>query len=445
MAIFLPPAPREPHALFGRAARNAGFNRLLSGRIDASRAGQIAPGEAQKRRRVRSAIAPLLVTATSGGQALCFARLHDEVGNVDQAIHAIGTTCPTARGDQVCHPGQSTREDDSVNHRRSPRALGYIVERIAALLWLTALAWPAISQAQSWPPGRVNVIVPFPAGAATDIAGRIITEKLAQIWGQPVIVDNRGGGNGLPAAEAAARAKPDGQTIFLTSAMTHAVNPSLYAKLPYHPLDDFEPVTTLTQQPFVVLVRTESPIKTLADLTALLKAEPGKHNFGSGSLPARIASEMYRQLAGIDAVHIGYKSNPQAFPDMYSGRLTFMTIDITNGRLQVDAGKMRGLAITTKQRDTHLAQVPTTVEAGLGDFQIWTWNGFYVPKGTPRETIQRIHRDIIAACTDPQVVARFDGLGGRPVTMTPDEFGNFTRAEIERWGKIIRSAKLKLD
>lgn len=338
-----------------------------------------------------------------------------------------------------------------MDRRCSPLARCRLGRRIAAVFACAAavlsaafvLTTPAVAQA--WPTSRVNIIVPFPAGAATDISGRVVAEKLAQIWGQPVTIDNKGGGNGLPAAEAAARAKPDGLTIFLTSAMTHAVNPSLYAKLPYHPLDDFEPITTLTQLPFVVLVRTDSPIKTLAELTTLLKSEPGKHNFGSGSLPARIASEMYRQLTGIDAVHVGYKSNPQAFPDMYSGRLTFMTIDITNGRLQVDAGKMRALAITTKQRDANLPQVPTTVEAGLADFQIWTWNGFYVPKGTPREVVQRIHRDIVAACNDPQVQARFDGLGGRPVTMTPDEFGAFTRAEIERWGKIIRSAKLKLD
>ncbi|MEO7402490.1 MAG: tripartite tricarboxylate transporter substrate binding protein, partial [Burkholderiales bacterium] len=249
----------------------------------------------------------------------------------------------------------------------------------------------------------------------------------------------------LPASEAAARAKPDGQTLFLTSAMTHSVNPWLYAKLPYHPIDDFEPVSLLTKLPFVVLVRPDSPIKTLADLTALLKAEPGKHNFGAGSLPARIASELYRQLAGVDAVNIGYKSNPQAFPDLYSGRLTFMTIDTTNGRLQVDSGKMRALAVTLPQRDPKLPNVPSAGEAGLPDFQIWTWNGFYAPKGTPPELVQRISRDIVSVCNDAQVVARFEGLGGRPTTSTPEEFRAFTKDEIERWGKIIRSAKIKLD
>ena len=306
-------------------------------------------------------------------------------------------------------------------------------------------AVPPGARAQAWPAGRVTLIIPFPAGAATDITGRVIAEKLSQIWGQPVVIDNKGGGNGLPAAEAAARAKPDGHTLLLTSAMTHAVNPALYDKLPYHPIDDFEPVSQFGRLPFVVLVRADSPIRTLADLTALLKAEPGRHNFGAGSLPARIASEMYRQLVGVDAQHIGYKSNPQAFPDLLSGRLTFMTIDTTNGRLQVDGGRMRGLAVTTAQRDPKLTQVPSVVEAGLPDFQIWTWTGFYAPKGTPRELVRRIHRDIVAACNDPQLLARFEGLGGRPVTSTPEEFAAFTRAEIERWGRIIKSANLKLD
>jgi tripartite-type tricarboxylate transporter receptor subunit TctC len=321
------------------------------------------------------------------------------------------------------------------------RQFGHAFGALAALA-----AAPGVLRAQqTWPPGRVNIVVPFPAGAATDITGRVVAERLSQLWGQPATIDNRGGGNGLPAAEYVARAKPDGLTLFLTSAMTHAVNPWLYDKLPYHPLNDFEPVTQFGRLPFVVLVPADSKLKTLADLTALLKAEPGKHNFGAGSLPARVASELYKQLAGVDAQHIGYKSNPQAFPDLLSGRLTFMTIDTTNGRIQIDGGKMRGLAVTLPQRDAKLAQVPSATEAGLPDFQITTWTGFYAPKGTPRELVQRINRDIITACNDPQLLARFEGLGGRPVTSTPEEFAAFTRAEIERFGKIIRAANIKLD
>ncbi len=317
---------------------------------------------------------------------------------------------------------------------------------VSVLSGLTAGSPSLRAQSSTWPSNRVNLVIPFPAGAATDITGRVVAARLAQLWNQPVVIENRGGGNGLPAAEYVARAKPDGYTLLLTSAMTHAVNPSLYDKLPYHPLEDFEPITQFGRLPFVVLVRADSPIKTLADLTALLKSEPVKHNFGAGSLPALIAGEMYKQLAGVQAVHIAYKSNPQAFPDLLSGLLTFMVIDTTNGRLQIDGGKMRGLAVTTLQREASLPKVPTTGEAGLPEFQIWTWTGFYAPKGTPRDIVLKAHQDILTACQDPQLQARFESLGGPPVnSSSPDEFAAFTRQEIDRWGRIIRRAQIRLD
>lgn len=317
---------------------------------------------------------------------------------------------------------------------------------VSVLSSLTAGSPSLRAQSSTWPSNRVNLVIPFPAGAATDITGRVVGARLAQLWNQPVVIENRGGGNGLPAAEYVARAKPDGYTLLLTSAMTHAVNPSLYDKLPYHPLEDYEPITQFGRLPFVVLVRADSPIKTLADLTALLKSEPGKHNFGAGSLPARVAGEMYKQLAGVQAVHIAYKSNPQAFPDLLSGLLTFMVIDTTNGRLQIDGGKMRGLAVTTLQREASLPKVPTTGEAGLPEFQIWTWTGFYAPKGTPRDIVLKAYQDILTACQDPQLQARFESLGGPPVnSSSPDEFAAFTRQEIDRWGRIIRRAQIRLD
>ncbi len=309
----------------------------------------------------------------------------------------------------------------------------------------TVAMLPAAGRAQAFPGERVTIIVPFPAGAATDITTRVVAERLSRTWGQAVVVDNKGGGNGLPAAEAAARARPDGHTIFATSAMTHAVNPALYPKLPYDPIGDFEPITRFGTSPFVVLVRADSPIRTLADLTALLKAEPGKHNFGAGALPARVASELYRMLTGVEVVSIAYKSNPQAFPDLLSGQLTFLTIDTINGKLQIDRGAMRGLVVTTAGRNPRLPDVPSAAEAGLPDFRIWTWTGFYAPKGTPKGIVEGLNRDIVAACRDPGVLARLDAMGSTPETTTPDEFAEFTRTEMERWGGIIRRAGIKLD
>src|SRR5471030_1358854 len=165
--------------------------------------------------------------------------------------------------------------------------------RFGTMVGALALAAPTIVRAQAFPSGRVTMVVPFPAGAATDLGARLYAEQLSAMWGQPVVVDNKGGGNGIPAAESVARAKPDGLTIFATSAMTQAVNPALYDKLPYDPIEDFEPVARMNLVPFVLLVDLDSPFKSAAALTARLKSEPGKHNYGAGALPARVASELY--------------------------------------------------------------------------------------------------------------------------------------------------------
>src|SRR6478736_4603704 len=163
------------------------------------------------------------------------------------------------------------------------------------------VAVPAIARAQTFPAGRVTMVVPFPAGAATDIGARVYAEALSALWGQPVIVDNKGGGNGIPAGEVVARSKPDGLTLFATSAMTQAVNPAMYDKLPYDPIESFEAITRLGTSPFVLLVDRNSPINSAAELTAKLKAEPGRHNYGARALPARVASELYKLAAGVDA------------------------------------------------------------------------------------------------------------------------------------------------
>jgi tripartite-type tricarboxylate transporter receptor subunit TctC len=303
----------------------------------------------------------------------------------------------------------------------------------------------APARAQSWPGGRVTMVVPFPAGAATDISARIYAERLSALWGQPVVIDNKGGGNGIPAAEAVARAKPDGLTIFATSAMTQAVNPALYDKLTYDPVADFEAITRMGTSPFVLLVDRNSPINTAADLTAKLKAEPGKHNYGAGALPARVASELYKMAAGVEAVYVGYKSNPQAIPDLQSGLLTFMMIDTVNAKIAIERGALKGLLLTDSERYSLLPDLPTAAEAGLPEVLLTTWTGYYVPRGTPREIVQKINADIRAVAAEPDVLKRLESIGGWPKLMTPEEFAAFTRSEKERWGKIIRHANMKVE
>ena len=289
------------------------------------------------------------------------------------------------------------------------------------------------------------MVVPFPPGAATDISARVYAERLSVLWGQPVVVDNRGGGNGIPAAESVARAKPDGLTIFATSAMTQAVNPALYDKLTYDPVTDFEAVTRMGTSPFVLLVDKNSPINTAAELTAKLRAEPGKHNYGAGALPARVASELYKMAAGVEAVYVGYKSNPQAIPDLQSGLLTFMMIDTVNAKIAIDRGALKGLLVTDTERYPPMPDLPTAAEAGLPDVLLTTWTGYYVPKGTPREIVQKIHADIQTVAAMPEVLARLETFGNTPKLMSPEEFAAFTVSEKERWGKIIRRANIKVE
>ncbi len=312
-------------------------------------------------------------------------------------------------------------------------------------LGVAAFAAPGIARAQKFPSGRVTMVVPFPAGAATDISARVYAERLSALWGQPVVIDNKGGGNGIPAAESVARARPDGLTLFATSAMTQVVNPAIYDKLPYDPIADFAPISRMGTSPFVLLVDRNSPINSAAELTAKLKAEPGKHNYGAGALPARVASELYKMAAGVDAVYVGYKSNPQAIPDVQSGLLTFMMIDTVNAKIAMDRGALKGLFVTDRERYAAVPDMPTAAEAGLPEVLLTTWTGFYAPKGTPAEIVDRINADLYTVAAMPEVVERLAALGGTPKLMRPAEFAAFASAEKERWGQIIRRAYIKVE
>lgn len=317
--------------------------------------------------------------------------------------------------------------------------------QLGIALGAAAIATPSLVRAQMFPAGRVTLVVPFPAGAATDISARVYAERLAALWGQPVVIDNKGGGNGIPAAESVARARPDGLTLFATSAMTQVVNPAIYDKLPYDPIADFAPISRMGTSPFVLLVDRNSPINSAAELTAKLKAEPGKHNYGAGALPARVASELYKMAAGVDAVYVGYKSNPQAIPDVQSGLLTFMMIDAVNAKIAMDRGALKGLFVTETERYAAVPTMPTAAEAGLPDVLLTTWTGFYAPKGTPAEIVNRINADLYTVSAMPEVVERLAALGGTPKLMRPAEFAAFASAEKERWGQIIRRANIKVE
>ena len=319
------------------------------------------------------------------------------------------------------------------------------MKRRALLAGGGSLLVGARARAQSFPSGRVTLVVPFPPGASTDVTMRVMADRLGQMWNQPVIVENKGGANGIIAAEAVMRAKPDGYTLFATSSMTHAGNPSLYEKLPYDAITDFEPISRMSLVPMVVLAHKGLKVKTLDELTARLKAEPGKHNYGAGALPARVASELYKAAAGVEVVYVAYKSNPQAIPDLQSGLLTFMMIDTVNAKIAIDRGALKGLLVTDTERYASLPDLPTAAEAGLPDVLLTTWTAFYTTRGTPPEIVARINADIRKAAAAPDVTARLDSAGWAPKLTSPAELDAFQRSEKERWGRIIRNANMKVE
>ena len=351
-------------------------------------------------------------------------------------IRILSTSGPASLARRVYAPPKKKRRGNMFGRRQ----FGMAAAR-------RSLAAPAIARAQKFPSGRVTMVVPFPAGAATDISARVYAERLSALWGQPVVIDNKGGGNGIPAAEVVARAKPDGLTIFATSAMTQVVNPAIYDKLPYDPIADFEPITRIGTSPFVLLVDRNSPIKTAAELTAKLKAEPGKHNYGAGALPARVASELYKMAAGVDAVYVGYKSNPQAIPDVQSGLLTFMMIDTVNAKIADRPRRAaRACSSPTPSATPPLPDVPTAAEAGLAR--------------RPADDLDRLLRAQGHAARDRRTRStrypRRRGHAGGPGaaggagrhaeahdarTNSPPS----RASEKERWGKIIRRANIKVE
>jgi tripartite-type tricarboxylate transporter receptor subunit TctC len=294
------------------------------------------------------------------------------------------------------------------------------------------------------PHDRVTIVTSLPAGSTVDVTTRVFADWLAQVWGKPIVIDNRGGANGVVACEMVARARPDGLTLLSTSAMTHAANPALYERLSYDPIRDFAAIGRYNTSPFVVMAHKGLGAASLPDLIALLKAEPGRHNFGAGSVPSRIASELLRQIAGLDLVHVGYRGNQQAFPDLTNGRISLMAVDVVGAKPLVDRDAVHAVALSDAVRHPAVPGVPTGAEAGLPEYRFVTWSGLYAPASTPPAIVDRIARDLEQAAEDPEVKARLDALGSaNRVPMVAAEFAAFTASEMENWGRIIRQAGLK--
>ena len=298
--------------------------------------------------------------------------------------------------------------------------------------------------AQEYPNKPVHVIITFPAGSATDIGGRVVAQKLSELWGQPVWPENRAGAGGSIGTAVVAKSASDGYTLLINSS-AHAVNPAFYAKLPYDTLKDLVDIAPLAGQPNVLVVPPNSPIKSVADLIAAAKAKPGAINFASAGVGSgtHLNLEKFKLATGVSVTHIPYKGTPEVLGDLLSGRVDYYFAPISAAISAMRSGKLRPLAVSTAKRSTQLPDVPTVAESGAPGFEFTLWFGLWAPAGTPANVVEKINRDVNRAIADPGVSAQLAKLGNDTMSMTPAEFGKFVRREIGDYAKVIKAAGIK--
>lgn len=299
------------------------------------------------------------------------------------------------------------------------------------------------AQASDYPAKPITFVVPFAAGSATDQLARALGQSVTNDSKQSVIVDNKAGASGMIAAQQVAKAAPDGYTVLITTNTTQSANQHLYKKLPYDPVKSFEPVTGLGKGGQVLVVNSSAPYKNVGELIAAAKAAPGKLSFGSGSSSSRVAGEMLKQLAGVDILHVPYKSNPLAITDLLGGQINMMITDTATGVPQIKSGKLRALGYSTQTRSPQLPDVPTLDEAGVKGYDMGYWFAAYVPPGTPKDVVARLNTLLKNATTSEAAKSFFQNSGSEAWSTTPEELGQFQITDAQKWGKVIKAAGIQ--
>ena len=318
--------------------------------------------------------------------------------------------------------------------------------RLAALAVLAAAALPAFGQA--WPAKPVRVVVPYPPGGPVDISARLLAPRLQATLGQPFLVENKPGAGGNIGADFVAKSAPDGYTIGMGAIATHAINPALMASVPYDPIRDFRHLALVVQVPNVLVMNTELPVRSVAELVAYAKARPGKLDFASGSTGStgHLAGELFKQMTGTFMVHIPYKGAPPAVADLLAGRVHLMFDNLASALPNVKAGKLRALAVTTLKRSASLPELPTLDESGLKGFDMTTWWGLMGPAGMSADVVQRLSAEILAAMDAPEVRERLRAMGMEgSAVRTPEQFTAFVDAERRLYAKLVKQSGAKPD
>jgi tripartite-type tricarboxylate transporter receptor subunit TctC len=314
----------------------------------------------------------------------------------------------------------------------------------AALAFAPLVFVPLVAAAQGYPNKPVRFIVPFAPGGATDISARIVGQKLGETWGQTVVIDNRGGAAGNIGGAEAAKAAPDGYTLFFTSGSVVTANEHIYPNMPFNPAKDFVAVTNVVRGAQVIVVPANSPYKTLKELVAAAKASPGKLNYGHAGIGSQthLAAENFLSAAGIEVQNVPYKGEGPAVTDLVAGQTTFATPNIAAAISFINAGKLRALAVTSKERAPQLPNVPAVAET-LPGFENYGWFGLVAPAGTPKAIVDKVYRDTVKVLDSPEMRARFFVQGMETVGNAPGEFARAMQAERARWQKVVQERRIK--
>ncbi|GAB2454178.1 tripartite tricarboxylate transporter substrate binding protein [Comamonas humi] len=315
---------------------------------------------------------------------------------------------------------------------------------LALLLCSACLAFGAAAQ-DAYPSKPIRIIVPFPPGGGSDLVARTVAARLGERWKLPVVVDNKPGGNTIIAAEAAAKAAPDGYTLFVAIDSTLAMNQSLYGKLPYDPARSFAPVTLAITMPMVLAAHPSVSARSVGELLAAARAQPGKLAYAHGAMPAQVAGEVFKSATGADLLAVPYKGGAPAMTDTVGGQVPLIFDALGPAMPYIKGGKVRALAVTSAQRNPLLPDIPTLAESGVPGVDLLTWIGFVVPAGTPQPVIAKLHQELTAILQLPQTRELLSGMGMTVVAGTPEQFAQIIQGDTQKFGRIIRAAGIKLD
>ena len=307
---------------------------------------------------------------------------------------------------------------------------------------LLALALFSAAASAQFPTKPVRIVVPYAPGGGTDIISRQLAQKLAEAWGQNVFVENRAGANGITGTEVILKSAPDGHNLVVVVA-AHVINASLQASMPFDPVADVTPITLIARSPWVIVVTPSVPAKDLREFVSYAKANPGKLRFGSSEPSSRLAGEQFKQLAGIDLQHVPYKGGSQIMTDMLGGHIETGFTSTLTVLQHYKSGKLKVLAVAGKLRHPSMPDVPTAIEAGYPDYETYAWYGMYGPKGTPREVVTRIQQEIARVLNLPDMNERLSQFGAEPIASSPENFAAFTRAEHDKFAKLVKAAGIR--